>query len=488
MQLRQVIGVRQELVTQPQQILRSELIQTPLIQLETRFQQEFEQNPLLEIAEEMEDRIDEDSTDDRLESNAVVDAVLDGDDASQKEAEREEREPDWETIFDEQDDERRMYRANRAVTDPVEIPQADVETLADTLTSQLRLDRFNEEQMEIGEVIIGSLDSRGYLDASLDIIAGIAKVDEEMVEEVLWRIQRYDPVGIASRSLQECLMVQAEMKWGRDTTAYRVLSEYFDDFVNRRYETIATQLQISPQEVQTAFELISGKLNPRPGEGVINEKMNYIIPDLVVEMAHQNEDEDPEFIVLLNDGNIPSFYINEELKRLILKKDTDKKAREYAVQKAESARWFINAIMQRRTTMVRTMRAIVERQKAWFISGKEEDLHPMILQDIADDIEMDISTISRVTRDKYVQTPYGVRELKYYFNDRMETSSGDEVATRTIKSKLKDIIGAEDKLKPLSDQTIADMLAKEGFPIARRTVQKYREQLGIPVKRLRREV
>lgn len=488
MQLRQEIGLRQELVTQPQQILRSELIQTPLLQLEARFQLEFEQNPLLELADEMEERqeVDEEK-DDRLESNVVRDAIEEGEGAEAHEAEREEREPDWEQMFDDQEDERQLYRSNRAVTEPVEIPQADVETLADRLREQLRLDRLNDKQMEIGELIIGSLDARGYLDAPLDLIAGLAETDEEEVEEVLWKIQRYDPPGIAARSLQECLLVQLELKKDADPLVHRIVAEHFEDFVNRRYETIASSLGISPQQVQISFDEIS-KLNPQPGEGVIDEKLNYIIPDLLVDVIQATEEDEPEFVVMLNDGNIPSFYINEELKKLILKKSSDKKAREFAIQKAESARWFINAIMQRRTTMIRTMRAIVERQKPWFLSGKDVDLKPMILMDIADDINMDISTISRVTRDKYVQTPYGVRELKFYFNDRMETSSGDEVATRTIKAKLKEIIDGEDKKKPLSDQTIADMLAEEGFPIARRTVQKYREQLGIPVKRLRRQV
>ncbi len=486
MQLRQEIGLRQEMVTQPQQILRSELIQTPLIQLETRFQQEFEQNPLLELAEEREQRLEEDS-DDRLESNVVRDAVQDDEKSEAKEAEREEREPDWEAVFDEQEDEKQFYRANRAVTEPVEIPQADIQTLADMLSDQLRMDSFTDKQMLIGEYIIGSLDARGYLDAPLDLIAGLAEASEEEVEEVLYSIQRYDPVGIASRSMQECLLVQLEMRGDRDKQTYRIIKEHFDDFVNRRYETIASALGITPGDVQEAFGEI-GKLNPRPGEGVINEKLNYIIPDLIVDVVQREEEDEPEFIVMLNDGNIPSFYINDELKKLILKKDTDKKAREFAIQKAESARWFINAIMQRRTTMMRTMRAIVLRQRPWFLSGKEEDLKPMILNDIAEDISMDISTISRVTRDKYVQTPYGVRELKYYFNDRMETASGDEVATRAIKSKLTEIINGEDKKKPLSDQAIADRLKEAGFPIARRTVQKYREQLGIPVKRYRRQV
>lgn len=487
MQLRQVIGLKQEMVTQPQQILRSELIQTPLILLEARFQQEFEQNPLLELAEDSEDRIESD-TDDRLESNVVRDAEQDAEDASAREAEKEEREPDWETIFDDQEDEKQLYRANRAVTEPVEIPQADIRTLADSLTDQLRMEHFSDEQMRVGEVIIGSLDARGFLDAPLDMISGLAEVyDEEMVEEVLWHIQRYEPDGIAARSLQECLLIQLEKKGQMGGVPYQIVAEHFEDFANRRFENISDALGIAPHDVQLAFEEI-GKLNPHPGEGVINEKMNYIIPDLLVEVLQQSEDEEPEFAVMLNDGNIPSFYINEELKKLILKKSSDKKAREFAVHKAESARWFINAIMQRRTTMVRTMRAIVDRQKNWFITGKDVDLKPMILNDIAEDIGMDISTISRVTREKYVQTPYGVFELKFFFNDRMETSSGDEVATRTIKAKLKEIVDNEEKKKPLSDQAIADLLKVEGFPIARRTVQKYREQLGIPVKRLRRQV
>ncbi len=481
MLLRQEIRLKQEQVLQPQQILRSELIQLPLIMLEQRFQQEFEQNPLLEELEEEEQHLDTEAPDDRLASQEVVDAEKNGEDAEAKESQKEDEDVDWETILNDEDDQME-YRANRQITEPVEIPQADVTTLTDSLTEQLRLDRMTDQQVHIGEYIIGSLDTRGYLDAPVELIAELAHVDEEEVEEVLYRIQRYDPPGIAARDLRECLMIQLEVLYETDTNAYRILENYYDEFVNRRYETIASGLGIELIEVQEAFDRIV-KLNPKPGEGVIDEKMNYVIPDLVVEEVGD------EFIVTLNDGNIPSFYINDELKKLILSKsDGDKKAREFAIQKAESARWFVNAIMQRRTTMVRTMRAIVERQYDWFRSGKEIDLKPMILQDIADMIEMDISTISRVTRDKYVQTPYGVFELKYYFNDRMETADGEEVATRTIKAKLKEIIEQENKSKPLSDQKIADLMAEAGFPIARRTVQKYREQLNIPVKRLRRVV
>ncbi len=486
MQLRQDLFLKQELVIQPQQILRSELIQIPLIQLEMRFQQEFEQNPLLEIVEENRE-VKETDTEGRLESNVVKEANESSTDASAKEAEREEREPDWENLFNEQDDERQFYKANRAITEAVEIPQADVNSLSDNLRVQLTMDSLTDRQMKIGEYVIGSIDQKGYLDTPIDLIAELSETTTGEVDEILHKIQRYDPVGIASRNIEECLLVQLEVKGLEDSLTYQIVSDYFDNFVNRRFEIVASAIGVSPQEVQECFEEI-GKLNPRPGEGVIVEKMNYIIPDLVVEIIQNNEDEEPEFAVLLNDGNIPSFYINDELKKLILKKNSDKKAREFAVQKAESARWFINAIMQRRTTMIRTMRAIVERQKEWFKTGKDIYLKPMILMDIAEDIEMDISTISRVTREKYVQTPYGVYELKYYFNDRMETGTGEEVATKTIKTKLKEIIDNEEKVKPLSDQAIANLLKEANFPIARRTVQKYREQLGIPVKRLRREV
>ncbi|MCB2212880.1 RNA polymerase factor sigma-54 [bacterium] len=490
MQLSQVIGLKQEMVAQPQQILRSELIQTPLLQLEARFQQEFEQNPLLEIADERElDQVQPEG--ETLESNAVKEAKENSEDRDAKDAESEEREPDWEAFFDDQEDaradDRRMYKSNQSLAEAVEIPQADVQTLGEDLIEQLRMDKFTDKQMVIGEYIVGSLDVRGYLDAPLDLIAGLTESSREEVETVLHSIQRYEPAGVAARDLRECLLIQLEVRKKQDEPAYLILRDHFDEFVNRRFEPIASALGITPQDVQRAFEVIA-TLNPRPGEGVIDEKTNYILPDLVVEIIQHDEDEEPEFAVMLNDGNIPSFYVNDELKKLILKRNSDKEAREFAMRKAESARWFINAIMQRRTTMLRTMRAIVERQKPWFLTGRDADLKPMILQDIAEDISMDISTISRVSREKYVQTPYGVRELKFFFNDKMTMESGDDVSTRAIKEKLKEIIAEENKMKPLSDQAIADQLKTFGYEIARRTVQKYREQLNIPVKRLRRQV
>ncbi|MBZ0264630.1 RNA polymerase factor sigma-54 [bacterium] len=479
MQLRQDMRLRQEQILQPQQILRSELIQLPQLLLEARFQQEFEQNPMLEMMEEQE--LDQNEPEENLlESSTISEAEKESEDSEARDSEREESEVDWESVLNDEEDQQR-YRSNQAITEPVEIPQAATVSLMELLTEQLRYESFTDEQFEIGDYIIGSLDRRGYLNTDVELIADMTNSKVEEVEHVLHTIQRFDPAGIASRDLRECLMVQLEVTAESDTLAYNILDKFYEDFKNRRFESIAEKLDESVGRVQEAFNAIT-KLNPFPGEGVINEKLNYVIPDLVV------EEYDDEFLVTLNDGNIPSFYINEDLKKLILSRQKDdKKAREFAIHKAESARWFINAIVQRRTTMIRTMRAIVERQIDWFKSGKESDLKPMILNDIAEVINMDISTISRVTREKYVQTPYGVFELKYFFNDSMSTASGD-VATPTIKSKLKQIIDAENKAKPLSDQAIAGKLADVGYPIARRTVQKYREQLGIPVKRLRRQI
>lgn len=264
----------------------------------------------------------------------------------------------------------------------------------------------------------------------------------------------------------------------------RMLTETYEDFLNKRFEIIAKKLAVALDEVKTSFTLIR-KLNPKPGEGYFDEKQNYVVPDLVVNRA--GTDDEPEFLVFLNDGNIPSFHINTAYKEMFLSGNVDKKVKEFVTRKLESARWFINAIHQRQTTILRTMRAIVKRQDGFFNHGKEF-LKPMILQDIAEEIGMDISTISRVTSGKYVQTEWGVFELKYFFSERMENSDGDEVSTKVIKQRLSDIIDAENKGDPLSDQTIAEMLAAEGFPIARRTVQKYREQSSIPVKRLRREI
>jgi RNA polymerase sigma-54 factor len=486
--LRQELRLRQEQILQPQQILRSELIQLPLLQLELRVRAELMENPFIEELSEDEAIVDKDvaeletekaaaATDEAEEEAAATTETREGETTDDHRA--KEQEIDWENFLT--DDDQYYYRASRpAPEELVETPRAVVATLSEHLEEQLRLQRLSEEELQIGLFIIGSLSNDGYLALPVEEIAQELKTTREAVEKVLEVVQGFDPVGIAARNLTECLLIQLRQRETPVPMAIRILTEHFDAFINKRYEVIARKLGITLDEVKEAFEEIR-KCNPKPGEGYFDEKQNYIIPDLIVSRVGD------EFVVYLNDGNIPNFYINTAYKDMFLKGGTDKKVKDFVTRKLESARWFINAIHQRRTTILRTMRAIVKRQEEFFRKGKDY-LKPMILQDIAEDIGMDISTISRVTSGKYVQTDRGVFELKYFFSERMESSSGEDVSTKVIKARLKDIIDGEDKSDPLSDQAIANMLAKEGYPIARRTVQKYREQLRIPVKRLRREI
>ena len=486
--LRQELRLRQEQILQPQQILRSELIQLPLLQLELRVRAELMENPFLEEISEDEAIVNRDVAELEPEKSAASTDETEeetGQRTSVKETEvvesrqTKEDDIDWENFLT--DDDHYYYRAFRPSPDElVETPRASIPTLLEHLEEQLRLQRLTDEELQIGQFIIGSLNNDGLLAMSTAEIAHELKTTPETVEELLRVVQAFDPPGIAARNLTECLLIQLHQRETSAPIAIHILTDHFDSFINKRYEVIARKLDITLEEVKEAFEEIR-KCNPRPGEGYFDEKQNYIIPDLVVSRIGG------EFVVYLSDGNIPNFYINTAYKDMFLKGGTDKKVKEFVTRKLESARWFINAIHQRRTTILRTMRAIVERQKEFFVKGKEY-LKPMILQDIAEDIGMDISTISRVTSGKYVQTDWGVFELKYFFSERMESSSGEDVSTKVIKERLKDIIEDEDKSDPLSDQAIANMLAKEGFPIARRTVQKYREQLRVPVKRLRREI
>jgi RNA polymerase sigma-54 factor len=486
--LRQELRQRQEQILQPQQILRSELIQLPLLQLELRVRAELMENPFLEELSEDEAIVDKDvaelepekaaaATDETEEEVVPTTGTQERETTDDHRA--KEQEIDWENFLT--DDDQYYYRASRpAPEELVETPRAVVPTLSEHLEEQLRLQRLSDEELQIGLFIIGSLSNDGYLALPVEEIARELKTTPEAVEGVLEVVQGFDPLGIAARNLTECLLIQLRQRETPVPIAIRILTEHFDSFINKRYEVIARKLGITLEEVKEAFEEIR-KCNPKPGEGYFDEKQNYIIPDLIVSRVAD------EFVVYLNDGNIPNFYINTVYKDMFLKGETDKKVKDFVTRKLESARWFINAIHQRRTTILRTMRAIVKRQEEFFRKGKDY-LKPMILQDIAEDIGMDISTISRVTSGKYVQTDRGVFELKYFFSERMESSSGEDVSTKVIKARLKDIIDGEDKSDPLSDQAIANMLAKEGYPIARRTVQKYREQLRIPVKRLRREI
>lgn len=476
--LRQELRQRLELTIQPLQILRSELIQLPLLELELRVNAELEENPFLEEAEPLEEELPKEE--EELPAPKTADE-LDEEDKTENPAKTEASEVDWEEILNDEDFYDYRPRSLPASIQIQEIPRAAVQAPIEHIYSQLRTDRFIGDNREIGEYIIGNLNPDGYLEISVEEIASDLKVEQERVEKVLERIQTYDPPGIAARNLQECLLIQLRRMPNPDPVSIRMVCECFQEFINKKYELIAKKLEITLEQVKNAFDLVT-RLNPKPGEGIMDEKQNYIIPDLVVTQVGD------DFEVFINDGNIPNFHVNTEYRDMVLaRKKVDKKTREFVQRKLESARWFINAIHQRRSTMLRTMRAIVKKQEDFFRFGKEH-LKPMILQDIADEIGMDIATISRVTNGKYVQTDFGVFELKYFFSQRMESNEGEDVSTRIIKAKLKEIVDQENKVSPYSDEKLAELLSEAGYTIARRTVQKYREQLGIPVKRLRREI
>jgi len=311
------------------------------------------------------------------------------------------------------------------------------------------------------------------------------QISLDKAEATLRKIQRLDPVGIGSRSLQECLIVQLEADPADvqlKALALRILSEFYDDFTMRHFEDLTKKLCISTDELKKVIELIQ-HLNPKPGEGEFSAQENYIVPDFIVT---KSEDD---FIITLNDRNIPPLRINRAYKELMSKRKKNgvsTEAKDFIRQRFEAAKWFISSIHQRRETMLKVMRTIVEKQRQFFETG--EGLRPMIYKDISEVIEMDISTISRVVNSKYVQTDYGVFSLRHFFSDSISTSDGDEVSNKEVKRKLRTLIDAEDPLKPLSDHKLAELLNAEGLNIARRTVAKYREAMLIPVARLRRKL
>jgi RNA polymerase sigma-54 factor len=366
-----------------------------------------------------------------------------------------------------------------------DLPEPYHATMSEHLLDQLQLLSLQEIDFRIGEYIIYSLRDDGYLDfdVTAESIAQVFETTPEEIERVLRLIQKLNPPGIAARNLQECLIIQLDTKNenGKYAIPLLVLKECYQDFVNHRFEQVGERLEISPDHVKDALAAIS-KLNPKPGESYSDAKRNYIIPDFYVEKV------DDELVISLNDYKTPGLRISHHYKKMIRQpKKLDTETRKFLKEKVESAKWFLKAIRQRRVTMQRTMEAIVDKQREFFENGPE-NIKPMIMKDIAEEIEMDISTVSRVCKGKYVDTDYGVFELKYFFNEGMETDEGEALSTLRIKERLKEIIAAENSRKPLSDEILAQMLNKESIPIARRTVAKYREQLDISIARLRRNI
>lgn len=471
----------------PQQVQYLQLLQLPVLALEQRIKAELEMNPLLEeideadIVQEQED-IKTDMTTEETPSDKK--------DEWEKEKSSAE---DGYTIEDFMNDEIDGYKTTSYYPqeDREELPQPAEITLTQKLRDQiLMLDLTNEEKI-LSEEIIGNIDEDGYLRRDLALIVQDLNLSQnlmmstEQAEVVLKKIQRLDPPGIASRTLQECLIVQLEVgEYDPDLTelALKILGEYFTDFTMKHYEELTRNLGITIEQLKSVLELIQ-KLNPKPGEGQFTPQQNYIVPDFTV------ESDDGEFIITLNDRNVPPLRINKRYKELMSRRSKNGVAegvKDFIRKRFESAKWFIASINQRRETMMKVMRAIVEKQKQFFETG--ENLRPMIYKDIAEVIGMDISTISRVVNGKYVQTEYGVFELRHFFSDKLTMSTGEEVSNKEVKKIIKEIIEKEDPKHPMSDDKIAEQLNATGLNIARRTVAKYRESMKIPVARLRRKI
>ncbi len=458
----------------PQQVLLSSLLQLPIMSLEQRLQTELELNPLLELDEENQLEQEQEETND-----STLEEEKEHEDEDNP-LEEDNDEIDWDEILN--DENNYEYKPPREKTeDDKERVEVYKETLTDYLISQLHTNSLDVKELTIGEYIIWNIDLSGYLRVDVETIAENLEEDAERIEKILSLIQSFDPPGIGARNLQECLLIQLNQQNPLNEKAIEMVRDNFDDFKNKRYEKLSKNMDLTLNQVNEIITEIT-KLNPKPGEGYITLENNYIIPDVEVRK------EEGEFRIYLNDFNVPHLRINNQYKKMMLdKKNTSKEARDFIRQRLESARWLINSIHQRRATILRTVEAIINRQHDFFEKGPEY-LKPMILKDIADDISMDISTISRVTNGKYIQTEYGVFELKYFFSEKYRTDDGEDVSNRKIKAFIKDLIDKEPPNKPYNDQKISEMLKKEGYPVARRTVAKYREQMSIPVARLRRKI
>ena len=443
--LKQLQTQKQKLA--PRQVLQARLLQLNTVNLEQAILSELEQNPLLEQVEPEE-----------LQEEVKEETAVDDIDVS---------------LEDMYSDESTYYFSE----EKKDMPLPDRHTLIEDMIDQLQGTKMDEHEREIAEEILWNTNERGYLDTDLILIADRYELLEEEIAPILHKIQRLEPKGIGSRDLEECLMIQLENEEG--SLSHRIIHTCFDDFMHKRYDKIRDRLDCSEEELHDAVEHIS-HLNPRPGEGY-SDKFQTVIPDVIV-----REDGD-DWVITTNDGGLPELRISQAYEDKLENGSFNSEAKKFIKEKMDSANWFIEAVHQRRITMVNVMRSIILFQPEWF-AGNMDFLRPLKLQDVADKIKMDISTISRSTRGKFVDTPYGIFELKHYFTDSIELSDGRILGTFIIKCALKKIIQAEDKHKPLSDDILVVELAKDGYTLARRTVAKYRDQMGYPVARLRKEI
>ena len=495
---------RQELKLSPQQIQLMKLLQLPLIELEQRIKEEIESNPALEDNESSEDNepiadTDEGERYDDSEDNGENDDYNDDEPVVNKEEEFDMT--DYIPDDDEYDYSYKLQANNRSRDDEdYQAPITHEESFQDYLVQQLGYHDLTEEEETIGRLIIGNLDDNGYLSRPIpNIVDDLLftmniETTEEKVEKVLRVVQQLDPPGIGATDLQECLLIQLqrlqeENPYSDYSLAITVIRDCFEEFTKKHYDKIAKKTGSTNRQLKAALDEIL-KLNPKPGDSSPSSAKNshYITPDFFISI------KDDILELSLDGRNNPDLKVNRQYMRMLDDFSKEKTSRskqeaaQFVRQKIDSAKWFIDAIRQRQHTLYITMKAIMDIQKDYFLTGDDTKLKPMILKDIAERVGLDISTVSRVANSKYVQTPYGTFLLKTFFSEGITNEEGEEVSTREIKKILQDSIDSENKTKPFTDEELMTVLKEKGYPIARRTVAKYREQLGIPVARLRKEL
>ncbi|MGB5648085.1 MAG: RNA polymerase factor sigma-54 [Muriicola sp.] len=470
----------------PQQIQLMKLIQLPTQAFEQRLKQELEENPALETGKEESSTYDEDF-EDQYEGENDSEAI-NTEDINIDDYLSDDEIPDYRT------------RANNYSSDDEEktIPYAAGISFNQYLINQLNTFYLNDKEWAIAEFLVGSVDESGYMRRPVaDIMDDLAftqnvYVEQDSIEKVLKIVQDLDPPGVAARSLEECLLIQLRRKDPSPAIdlAITILEKSFDHFSKKHYNKLLQKHSITEEQLKEAISEVE-KLNPKPGGSYAgsNKIIEHIVPDFSIRIV------EGELELSLNSRNAPELHVSKEYSNMLAgyksakeRSKSQKDAVIFIKQKLDAAKWFIDAIRQRQQTLYITMNAIMVYQEEYFLTGDERNLRPMILKDIADAIDMDVSTVSRVANSKYVDTPYGTKLIKEYFSESMKNEQGEDVSTKEIKKILETVIGEETKRKPLTDDKLAAILKEKGYPIARRTVAKYREQLGIPVARLRKEI
>jgi RNA polymerase sigma-54 factor len=469
-EMRQQMKLTQQLVMTPQLQQAIKLLQLSRVELQDIVRQELEENPVLEETPEIEETKEPDQLETLEKENPPESENTDFQEV--KAGEETLQEIDWATYLDGYN-----YSAGEQYYDDDDRPSYEniltrKSTLFDHLMWQLKLGKFSDEELKIGLEIIGNIDEDGYFRASLSEVAAVCGASEDAAESVLTRVQDFDPMGVAARTLQECLLIQVRQLGMGGSVMELILRDFLKDLETRKYKQIAKVLGIDFNEVLVAAKLIAG-LDPKPGRQYGQDDVQYISPDIFVYKVGE------ELVVVLNDEGLPNikinpFYAGDNRTGALM----DAKAEEYINDKMRSALWLIKSIHQRQRTIYKVSKSIVKFQRDFLEHGIEY-LKPLVLRDIAEDIGMHESTISRVTTNKYMQTPQGLLELKYFFNSGISTNEGDSIASESVKNKIREIVESEDLRKPYSDQRIAEILSRSNINIARRTVTKYREMLKI---------